>query len=62
MKPVAIVGAGITGLTAAFRLAEDNIPVIVYEASGHVGGVIRTHREDGLRSHFSEREAQLGSF
>jgi len=47
MKPVAIVGAGITGLTAAFRLAEDNIPVIVYEASGHVGGVIRTHREDG---------------
>ena len=47
MKPVAIVGAGITGLTAAFRLAEKNVPCVVYEASGQTGGVIRTFREDG---------------
>ena len=47
MKPVAIVGAGITGLTAAFRLQEQNIPCVVYEASDHVGGVIRTVREKG---------------
>lgn len=47
MKPVAIVGAGITGLTAAYRLQEQNIPCVVYEASGHAGGVIRTFRENG---------------
>jgi oxygen-dependent protoporphyrinogen oxidase len=47
MRPVAIVGAGITGLTAAFRLQEQNIPCVVYEASGHAGGVIRSFREDG---------------
>jgi len=47
MNPVAIVGAGITGLTAAFRLKEQNIPCVVYEASGKVGGVIRTYREGG---------------
>ena len=47
MKPVAIVGAGITGLSAAFRLRKQNIPCVVYEASGHAGGVIGTFREDG---------------
>jgi len=48
MKPVAIVGGGITGLTAAFRLREQNIPCVVYEASGQAGGVIRTHCERGF--------------
>jgi len=47
MKPVAIVGGGITGLSAAFRLQEQNIPCVVYEASAHAGGVIRTFREGG---------------
>jgi protoporphyrinogen oxidase len=31
-----IIGAGITGLTAAFYLKRKNIPVTVYEASGRV--------------------------
>jgi len=47
MRPVAIIGAGITGLTAAFRLQEQNIPCVVYEASGRAGGMIRTIRENG---------------
>jgi protoporphyrinogen/coproporphyrinogen III oxidase len=47
MKSVAIIGAGITGLTAAFRLQHENIPVTVYEASSRVGGPMRSVRRDG---------------
>src|ERR1051325_8770518 len=47
MKSVAIIGAGITGLTAAFRLQRENIPVTVYEASPRVGGPMQTIRRDG---------------
>ena len=47
MKPVAIIGAGITGLTAAFYLKRKGIPVAVYEAGGRVGGVIQSIRREG---------------
>ena len=47
MKPVAIIGGGITGLTAAFNLQQRGIPVTLYEGSGRVGGVIRTVHENG---------------
>jgi oxygen-dependent protoporphyrinogen oxidase len=52
MKPVAIIGGGITGLTAAFRLQRKNIPVTLYEASERVGGVIQTLRRDGYLAEF----------
>lgn len=47
MKAVAIIGAGITGLTAAFRLRGRNVPVTVYEAGPRTGGVIQTIRREG---------------
>ena len=52
MKSVAIIGAGITGLTAAFYLKRKGMPVTVYEASGRVGGVIQSLRQDGYLAEF----------
>jgi oxygen-dependent protoporphyrinogen oxidase len=52
LKPVAIIGAGITGLTAAFYLKRKGVPVAVYEASGRAGGVIQSLRQDGYLAEF----------
>jgi len=45
LKPVAIIGGGITGLTAAFRLEQQGIPTALFEAADRVGGVIQTVRD-----------------
>jgi oxygen-dependent protoporphyrinogen oxidase len=47
MAAVAIVGGGIAGLTAAYRLKQRGIRVVLYEASGRLGGVVLTERDDG---------------
>ena len=47
MKSVAIIGGGITGLTAGFYLQRAGVPVTVYEATGRVGGVIQSLRREG---------------
>jgi oxygen-dependent protoporphyrinogen oxidase len=47
LKSVAVLGAGVTGLTAAFRIAQRGHRVRVFEASGRVGGAVRTERTDG---------------
>ena len=50
MKRVAIVGGGITGLTAAYRLRQRHFDVTLFEADSRVGGVIRTEASDGFLS------------
>jgi protoporphyrinogen oxidase len=47
--PVAVLGAGPAGLTAAYLLAQRNVPVIVFEADEQVGGLARTVVRDGYR-------------
>ena len=47
--PVAIIGAGPAGLTAARQLAEAGDPVIVVEEDTVVGGISRTVERDGWR-------------
>ena len=47
MASVAIIGAGITGLTAAFCLKQRGTSVVIYEATDRVGGVIRSERQSG---------------
>ena len=46
-KSIAVLGAGVTGLTAAFRLAERGHRVRIFEASGRVGGAVRTELTGG---------------
>ncbi len=49
---IAVVGAGITGLTAAFRLQQAGLKVSLYETSHRVGGVIRSVSQDGFLAEF----------
>src|SRR5437764_15494834 len=47
-KSVAIIGAGPAGLTAAYLLAKNNIPVTVLEADPqYVGGISKTVKYKG---------------
>ena len=48
MKKVAIVGGGITGLTAAHRLRQNHIEVTLFESSSRIGGVVRTEASNGF--------------
>lgn len=52
MTSVAVIGGGITGLTAAFRLKQRGFVVKIYEASARVGGVIQSLRKDGYLAEF----------
>jgi monoamine oxidase len=45
--PVGIVGAGMSGLVAAFHLTQQGIPVRIFEARERIGGRIMTVSEDG---------------
>ena len=49
LRRVAIVGGGITGLSAALRMREaaPTVHVEVLEASDRLGGVIQTEHRDG---------------
>lgn len=55
-RPVLIVGAGIAGLTAGFRLRQAGVPVRICEAQSRVGG-----RMFSLRGHFADAQVvELG--
>ena len=46
---VAIIGAGPAGLTAAYLLSKEQVPVVVLEADPtYVGGISRTARYKGF--------------
>ncbi len=48
-KPkVAIIGAGLTGLSLAHNLCRKGIPCLILEKSSHPGGVIQTVHESGF--------------
>lgn len=52
---VAVVGAGLAGLTAAWRLAQTGLDVVVYEARERVGG-----RAETITEGFAGQHADLG--
>jgi protoporphyrinogen/coproporphyrinogen III oxidase len=47
MKKIAIIGAGLAGLSCAYRLMKNGIDVTVFEAQGRPGGVIRSDVSHG---------------
>ncbi len=52
-KRVVVVGAGLAGLTAAYRLQQQGYPVEVYEARGRPGGRVNT-------AYFGDSYEELG--
>jgi oxygen-dependent protoporphyrinogen oxidase len=48
-QPIIVVGAGIAGLTAAFRLQQNGFAVKLLEALNDVGGRMATLSRGGFR-------------
>ncbi|WVZ86209.1 hypothetical protein U9M48_033030 [Paspalum notatum var. saurae] len=47
-RSVAVIGAGLSGLAAAYRLRRSGVSVTVFEAADRAGGKIRTNSEAGF--------------
>ncbi|XP_062151594.1 protoporphyrinogen oxidase, mitochondrial isoform X3 [Alnus glutinosa] len=47
-KRVAVIGAGVSGLAAAYKLKSHGLNVTVFEAEGRAGGKLRSVSHDGL--------------
>jgi monoamine oxidase len=56
---VAIVGAGLAGLTCAYQLRQAGIAATVYEASGRAGGRCWTRRGDFAEGQIAEHGGEL---
>src|ERR1700733_13207673 len=53
MPPVAVLGTGVAGLTAALALQQAGIPVVAYEASSRIAGLATTFKDpDGFSYDF----------
>ena len=48
MNKVAIIGAGLTGLSMGYYLKKANIPFVIFEKSTRTGGVIQSKKKDGF--------------
>ena len=56
---VVVVGAGLAGLSAAYRLRQAGVVAEVHEASTRVGGRCWTHRDDWDDGQIAERGGEL---
>ncbi|MEX0770843.1 MAG: protoporphyrinogen oxidase [Balneolaceae bacterium] len=60
-KRIAIVGAGITGLTSAWKLQESGNEVVVFENRNYPGGSIKTVREGDWQIEYGPNTLQIKS-
>lgn len=58
-KKVAVVGAGLSGLTAALELAQKGYPVVIWEATDRLGGSIRDIPESKLPRELLENDLAI---
>ena len=45
-KPIAIIGGGLAGLTAANYLHQQNIPFVLYEAGEKIAGLCKSFKDE----------------
>jgi monoamine oxidase len=57
--PVAIIGAGLAGLTAAYRLSQAGVPCEIFEGSERTGGRVLTKYDFNKDSMFCELGGEL---
>jgi protoporphyrinogen/coproporphyrinogen III oxidase len=60
-KKIAVAGAGITGLTAAYVLQVAGADVTVFERKDHPGGSVRSVNQDGWLAEYGPNTLQLKS-
>ncbi|QGY44182.1 protoporphyrinogen oxidase [Maribellus comscasis] len=60
IQKVAVVGAGLTGLTTAYYLKKAGIGVQVFEKADRAGGVIKTYNENGFTFEAGPNTGVLG--
>lgn len=53
---VAVIGAGLSGLTAAFELAQKGFQVVIYEATDRIGGKVRDISETILKTELVDKD------
>jgi monoamine oxidase len=56
---IVIVGAGLAGLTCAYRLKQAGVNAQLYEVSGRIGGRCWTRRDDFLEGQIAEHGGEL---
>ncbi|MGH7631060.1 MAG: protoporphyrinogen oxidase [Gemmatimonadales bacterium] len=61
VRSAGVVGAGVAGLAAAYRLMGFGHDVTVYEAADRTGGAVRTERRDGFLAEHGANSMQAPS-
>jgi protoporphyrinogen/coproporphyrinogen III oxidase len=61
MSSVAVIGGGISGLAAAYRLKQQGLQVQLFEATSRTGGVIRSESTDGYLAEWGPNSLQDSS-
>ena len=59
MRKVAVIGAGITGLSAAYELQKRRCAVRLFESAARIGGVIRSEWEGGFLCEYGPSSMRL---
>ena len=60
-KKAIVIGAGVSGLTAALKLKDKGFDVVVLEKLSRAGGVIDTFEKDGFKAESGSNSVMIQS-